>query len=124
MGQGVKYIIPIQKHAGEVLQRVKEELADIDIKDAKLSIEFDPVPVVNALENTAPSPAPAAAPAKPRPPRAELRTKPHGAADSALPKGERSTLTVIAQYPDGVAREAISMLTGHVDRPAIDIFNS
>lgn len=36
-----------------------------------------------------------------------------GPGDSALPKGERATLIAVAQYPDGAARDQLSILTGY-----------
>ncbi len=49
--------------------------------------------------------------APPPPPR---RPNGHaGAADPSLPKGERITLIAIAQHPDGVTREQLTVLTGY-----------
>lgn len=42
-----------------------------------------------------------------------LAPEPGSPSDGSLPKGERIVLTAIAQYPDGVERDQLSVLTGY-----------
>jgi hypothetical protein len=68
-----------------------------------------------------PRPAPAPIPARtvtvvPRPaspPMPPSRARINGGADGHLPRGEKACLIAIAQYPNGVRREQLTVLTGY-----------
>ena len=72
---------------------------------------------VKALQSVAAGRLPSRAPVLPfKPPARQASSSVSRQAvsgDSALPKGERVILTAIAQHPDGVTREQLTVLTGY-----------
>lgn len=76
----------------------------LDLDEAETAAPTDPRPapvVARGYGRTAPAPAP-------RPQRTARREP-----TTDLPKGEGRILTAIAQYPDGVTREQLTVLTGY-----------
>ncbi|RAI43949.1 ATP-binding protein [Rhodoplanes roseus] len=71
-------------------------------------------PPISPVESRGAMPAAPCRPATPAPARAAApRTPSVAAAGATLPKAERLVLTVLAQYPDGRAKNQIAILTGY-----------
>lgn len=92
-----KTLAGMQRQAEQITERIQKMLSDDTLSVA-----------VNVQHNEPFTVTPSAAP---RPPR-EL-SQGNGDDSVRIGKGERAVLAVVAQYPDGVTREQLTVLTGY-----------
>ena len=104
----------MRKHASDAIDRIDDELREIDAKGAELAIVFDP-PAAQAAPARPPARLNGPPTSAPRAPIARPVSQPSEATagNGALPTGERAVLTAIAMYPGGAERELVGVLSGY-----------